>query len=275
VAIHVDSIAPLAVALCGGVIAAALLLDARRRRGAASPPLLPRATSPLPDTLRPLLVALLAWFGGRFVLVDLLRNANQAPVAPLEAFLAGSALHLVLAVALLRFSRHNAQFEGRAAPPSRAVSLALGAVTGLVAYSAVFVVGEVIRHAYAAAGSAPPVQDTVAFLRHAEGAELVLASVLAVVVAPLAEEVFFRGILFPAFARELPVHAALVVQAVLFGAIHVSRFSDAVFVVPLALVGWATGWIYLRTRSLGAAVLAHAVFNAIELGLFLALVRGA
>lgn len=260
---------PLVFALCGALLGVAFAFDAVRRRDARLPALLPRATAPLPDTVTPLLFALIAWFGGNLAVALLLRPANGAPTPTLVTFVLGSALHLALAVALFLFARHAPQYEGGRAP-ARFRLLAIGAGTGLAAFAVVYVVGQAIVGAYAAAGREPPQQETVQFMSDAQGWELVLASVLAVVVAPFAEEVFFRGILFPALAREMPVAAALVLQALLFGAVHVSQLSHLVFMAPLTLVGLATGWIYLRTRSLSAAVMAHAVFNAVELGLFLA-----
>ena len=86
-----------------------------------------------------------------------------------------------------------------------------------------------------------------------------------------AEEVFYRGILLPALARAMPLRRALVVQALLFGFVHVWQVPAAwPLSLALALVGWAAGWLYVRTGSLGAAILLHAVFNALQLALLFA-----
>lgn len=79
----------------------------------------------------------------------------------------------------------------------------------------------------------------------------------AVVVAPLFEELLFRGIVMFELRRFLPDRAATLVQAVLFGALHILIFQ-AVFAF---FAGVIFGAIYLRTKSLAVACAAHIVFN--------------
>lgn len=87
-----------------------------------------------------------------------------------------------------------------------------------------------------------------------------LTAMLAVVLAPLAEEMLFRGFLQPTLARwcrdQWP---AVLVSGFLFGLMH-----DAVpdTVPALVLFGIALGYVYARTRSLTLVILVHAVFNA-------------
>ncbi|HET6379736.1 MAG TPA: CPBP family intramembrane glutamic endopeptidase [candidate division Zixibacteria bacterium] len=91
---------------------------------------------------------------------------------------------------------------------------------------------------------------------------LVLAVAL-VVVAPVAEEVFFRGVVYNAWEREYGSRRALAGSALLFALIHGSIF---VF-VPIALLGLLLARLYQQTRSLPAVIALHAGFNAISLGL--------
>ena len=83
--------------------------------------------------------------------------------------------------------------------------------------------------------------------------------VFAVVVAPLAEELFFRGLVLQTVWRYTR-HAwlAIVVSAALFGLIHFPQPQD---VLPLCTMGIMLGYIRLRTRSLTACILVHALFN--------------
>ena len=78
---------------------------------------------------------------------------------------------------------------------------------------------------------------------------------------------FWRGIALPAFLAVAPARTALAIQALAFGAMHVVQAPPSYWplAIPLAVVGWMAGWIYLRTASLGAAVLLHAVFNGLNL----------
>jgi membrane protease YdiL (CAAX protease family) len=88
----------------------------------------------------------------------------------------------------------------------------------------------------------------------------------AVVLAPVAEEFVFRGMLFP-FVRQLgfPRLAWLGVSA-LFALIH---FDAAIF-IPLFVLALGLTWLYVKTGNLLAAITAHAVFNAVNLVLLAA-----
>jgi membrane protease YdiL (CAAX protease family) len=72
---------------------------------------------------------------------------------------------------------------------------------------------------------------------------LLLAGAL---VAPICEEVFFRGFTLPGIARSMPVWAAVVVSSLLFGAAHVDLGSFA----PLVVIGLLLGVVRWKTRSL-------------------------
>lgn len=80
----------------------------------------------------------------------------------------------------------------------------------------------------------------------------------AVILAPAAEETLFRGILFTALKQRGHPRAALWGTSLLFGAIHVNLPSF----LPLALLGAALAWLYEKSGSLFAPILAHACFNA-------------
>lgn len=85
--------------------------------------------------------------------------------------------------------------------------------------------------------------------------------VLAVVIlAPIAEEVFFRGVVFNAWLREGGRRWAYVGSAALFAIIHLSLLS----LVPIFLLGLALAWVYERTGNLLAPIAMHAVVNGIS-----------
>ena len=86
----------------------------------------------------------------------------------------------------------------------------------------------------------------------------------AVVLAPVAEEFIFRGVLFP-FLKELghPKAAWLGVSA-LFALIH----GDAAVFVPLFVLALALTWLYEKTGNLLAPIAVHGLFNAVNLVVF-------
>lgn len=91
------------------------------------------------------------------------------------------------------------------------------------------------------------------------------AVLLAVVLAPLVEEVLFRRVLFSAFGRVLRPAAALAATSLLFGLAHHSH-GDFPWTVPVhAWIGLVLGALVLRTGSLWPSVLAHGLNNAVAL----------
>lgn len=89
----------------------------------------------------------------------------------------------------------------------------------------------------------------------------VLATVVAVAVAPVCEELFCRGLLLNTLRDWTPVPVALVLQAVVFSALHLS--VDAF--VPLLAFGLAAGILRLRTGTLLVPMALHATNNVLAL----------
>lgn len=103
------------------------------------------------------------------------------------------------------------------------------------------------------------VQDSVRALRLREDVWVVaLMGFAAVIVAPLCEEVVFRGYLYGVAKRYCGPFAAALGSALIFSAAHASLVA----LLPLALFGLLLAWLYERTGSLWAPVAAHACFNA-------------
>lgn len=93
--------------------------------------------------------------------------------------------------------------------------------------------------------------------------------VLAVVIlAPIAEEVFFRGVVFNAWLRESGLRRAVIGSSALFAIIHLS----VVALVPIFLLGLALAWIYRRKGNLLAPIAMHATVNGISVA-FALLIR--
>lgn len=95
--------------------------------------------------------------------------------------------------------------------------------------------------------------------------------VMAGVVAPFAEELVFRGLLFPWLRARLGVPAAVLLSALFFATMH-----GALILIPaLTVVGAAFAVIYQRSGSLWPAIVAHSVFNGIMIvALYAALAAG-
>jgi uncharacterized protein len=95
---------------------------------------------------------------------------------------------------------------------------------------------------------------------------LALVIVLITVVAPLAEELFFRGYFFSALRNWKGFLPAAIVTGLVFGAVHIGS-APLGLTVPLAFFGFALCVLYHRTGSLYPGVALHALNNSIALGL--------
>jgi membrane protease YdiL (CAAX protease family) len=93
--------------------------------------------------------------------------------------------------------------------------------------------------------------------------EMTLVFVLVGVVAPFVEEITFRGIVFPSLRQAWGTVPALLVSGAVFGVVHL----QPTITVPLALVGIALAVVFLRTRSLWSAIIAHCAYNSVALAL--------
>jgi hypothetical protein len=81
---------------------------------------------------------------------------------------------------------------------------------------------------------------------------------------PLAEEVFFRGFVFAGLIPRLGVPRALLASALVFSIFHLSQGSPGVL-VPIFFTGLLLAWLYYRTGSLWASIVAHGSQNAVAL----------
>ena len=105
------------------------------------------------------------------------------------------------------------------------------------------------------------------------GGELLLGLLAAVVIAPIGEEIFYRGFATTAWARASGPTVAIVKGALFFSVAHIitiggQTFGEAAgtalvaFLVRLP-VGLALGWVFLRRDSLPASIALHATYNGV------------
>jgi membrane protease YdiL (CAAX protease family) len=94
--------------------------------------------------------------------------------------------------------------------------------------------------------------------------QFIALGVITILLAPVAEEILFRGVLYPAAKQFGYPRAALWGTSALFATIH---FSLAIF-VPLLLLAALLVWLYEKTDNLLAPIAAHVAFNAVNFTLF-------
>ena len=96
-----------------------------------------------------------------------------------------------------------------------------------------------------------------------EVSSFIVVALLAVVGAPIVEEIFFRGVLQGAFLDRPGTVGAIGVQAVLFGLAHFDPLLgwDNVSVIAGIAAGGVVFGLTVRLRRLGSSIFAHAFFN--------------
>jgi uncharacterized protein len=86
-----------------------------------------------------------------------------------------------------------------------------------------------------------------------------------IVVAPVAEEVFFRAFFYRALRTRLSVWPAALIDGAVFGSLHFQGLDTAVILPVIAVVGVGQCLVYERTGSLFAVIAIHAAFNTVAM----------
>ena len=95
------------------------------------------------------------------------------------------------------------------------------------------------------------------FLSETRSSVLGWLLVLVAVIGPMAEEAFFRGLIYGWLRVRWGVFRALFLSALLFALLH----TDAVVFVPIFALGLLFGWVYEQTGTLAAPAAIHILHN--------------
>jgi membrane protease YdiL (CAAX protease family) len=91
--------------------------------------------------------------------------------------------------------------------------------------------------------------------------EIAWLAMSSVVIAPVVEEIVFRGVLFDALRARWRFWTSAVISALLFGAVHFSLLT----IPGLTVLGIALAWLRERYDSLYPPILLHALNNALAM----------
>jgi membrane protease YdiL (CAAX protease family) len=145
-------------------------------------------------------------------------------------------------------------------PPSRTRAVAFGLAVGVMVLPIVWLMQSVSEAVMEWLHLQPVAQAAVSELQSSalSAPEKVLFGVFTIVLAPIAEETLFRGILYPTIKQAGHPRWALWGTSVFFGIMH---FNMATFA---PLVFWAVLLVYLyeASDSLLTPIAAHSIFNA-------------
>jgi membrane protease YdiL (CAAX protease family) len=99
-----------------------------------------------------------------------------------------------------------------------------------------------------------------------------VAAFVVCVMAPLAEELLFRGFIFPALLPRLGVIAAALVSGAIFGGIHITNYVGeptrlaAASIITLITLGTLFALLFWKTGSLLPCIALHAINNSVAYG---------
>jgi hypothetical protein len=100
------------------------------------------------------------------------------------------------------------------------------------------------------------------------GIGIAIFAVLAIIVlAPVAEEIFFRGFFFAGLRQRWSLWPSALLSGAVFGLVHAPTGPTAA--IPLAGLGVGLAWLYNKTGSIYPSMLAHFLNNAIAISVVL------
>lgn len=110
-------------------------------------------------------------------------------------------------------------------------------------------------------GPPPPqeVEKMLTGLKH--GRDILLPFISVSMLAPVSEEIYFRGMVYPVMRSKLGVKAALILSGLFFSSLHFDLFR----LVPIWVGGIALAYFYEKTGSLVTSIAAHSTWNTLML----------
>ncbi|MCU1428882.1 MAG: putative metal-dependent rane protease [Actinomycetia bacterium] len=111
-------------------------------------------------------------------------------------------------------------------------------------------------------------QAVVQQLNNSSGPKLVVLAIGAGAIAPIVEELLFRGLLLRALLRRVQAPAAVAISATAFGLVHVlldPSIGSVVALPGLTAVGMVSGVLAVRSGDLSRSIFLHAGFNALAI----------
>ncbi|MCY4625542.1 MAG: type II CAAX endopeptidase family protein [Chloroflexi bacterium] len=207
------------------------------------------------DVVKGLVLVLVG--GAALVGIGLWLNSVDAFGELATVLLTSAALQgLMLAAALwFSISKYGATFEVLGFCKSEGLAGWLVPFIGLVV-SLLLTAAYVLFVEYIGVESLKP-PDLPAAVRDAEGLARAAAAFVIIVIGPVAEETFFRGFVFQGIRSRLGVIGAAVLSSALFALAH----GDVGLLAPAFMSGLVLTWVFVKTRCLGPAILAHSLQN--------------
>ena len=204
----------------------------------------------LPLGLVVFLVAILAWIG--FTMTLELGIGTLPGLHPAAAILLDSAARLLPALIalglLFRRPSHAMRSIGLDQPAATRTILGL--------FTLLMIIDQALRNALGSGDTEPGGSLSAG---EAGWWGLAFAVVSACLLAPVAEEALYRGILFRSFRNRLGLAAAAVLSSAVFALLH---FYNGYGLASVGIFGTACALLYAARGSLWSCILLHMIYNA-------------
>ncbi len=230
----------------------------------------PRATWRWWEAIAVYLAAILV---SAFVTLPLVSAIHAEGLATLVV--SAAAAIVIVGLLLLWLNRFHPTWRGAVGFPKRAwPEVRAGAAFGALLYPVVVLGVGLVVTLILDALTGHTVTGPVQVPGDLSAVGVITAVVYGVVIAPIAEELFFRGILFRAIRDGNGLGPSIVGSSVAFGLIHyipAPALDSLLLMTVMMFTGAGLAYLYERRGNIVAPIVAHATFNVIGLVLIFSL----
>ncbi|HLI82500.1 MAG TPA: type II CAAX endopeptidase family protein [Bryobacteraceae bacterium] len=208
-----------------------------------------------------LLAAAVVSLGGAAAIFSFLPARDQSQVA--EALIAQSLIYVLAygALAVLFHIHYDRPFWSSMGWKSLKIPAPVIVLAGAGTAIAVAYIGVLIR--------TPTTSNRITEMLE-NPRTLIWVALFGLTLAPVAEELGFRGLLQPLLVRSFGPAPGILGAAIPFGLLHFSEYGNSWrHALLISMAGAAFGWMRYRTGSTKASALMHASYNALEFVAFI------
>ncbi|ACL19612.1 Abortive infection protein [Desulfitobacterium hafniense DCB-2] len=163
-------------------------------------------------------------------------------------------LYLIIILCFFKLIRRPLRELGLVRPHVRYILL--GLMMGVFLLVVVGLIGNFLANKL---GTPAPQSFTLVLMGAQYDWQLMLLIILGGMIAPIKEEVFFRGIFYPPFRQGYGRGKGILFTAGLFALLH----FDVLRFIPLLVGGVVLTWLYEKTGSLWPSIIAHGTWNTL------------
>jgi len=132
--------------------------------------------------------------------------------------------------------------------------IVLGFIAGVLLFVGIGLLGTVLTKLL---GTPSPQSFAVAVKGANYTWELLLLTLLGGLIAPIKEEMFFRGLIYPPLRQVFGRGKGILLTGLFFAALHL----EVIRFLPLFIGGIVLTWLYERSSSIWPAIVAHGTWN--------------